>query len=69
MRQLCGMRLSKVRVKTESGAASYFTPMATGYYKTFGEEILRRICSGAVPNDSGEFHETGRQYLFSGLPK
>ena len=25
-------------VKTESGAASYFTPMATGYYKTFGEE-------------------------------
>ena len=25
-------------VKTESGASSYFTPMATGYYKTFGEE-------------------------------
>lgn len=25
-------------VKTENGAASYFTPMATGYYKTFGEE-------------------------------
>ena len=25
-------------VKTESGAASYFTPMATGYYKTVGEE-------------------------------
>ena len=25
-------------VKTESGAASYFMPMATGYYKTFGEE-------------------------------
>ena len=25
-------------VKTESGAASYLTPMATGYYKTFGEE-------------------------------
>ena len=25
-------------VKTDSGAASYFTPMATGYYKTFGEE-------------------------------
>ena len=25
-------------VKTESGAASDFTPMATGYYKTFGEE-------------------------------
>ena len=25
-------------VKTESGAASYFTPMAIGYYKTFGEE-------------------------------
>lgn len=25
-------------VKTESGAVSYFTPMATGYYKTFGEE-------------------------------
>ena len=25
-------------VKTESGAASYFTPMATGFYKTFGEE-------------------------------
>ena len=25
-------------VKTESEAASYFTPMATGYYKTFGEE-------------------------------
>ena len=25
-------------VKTESGAASYFTPMATGYYQTFGEE-------------------------------
>lgn len=25
-------------VKTESGVASYFTPMATGYYKTFGEE-------------------------------
>ena len=25
-------------VKTESGAASYFTPMATGYYTTFGEE-------------------------------
>ena len=25
-------------VKTESGAASYITPMATGYYKTFGEE-------------------------------
>ena len=25
-------------VKTESGAASYFTPRATGYYKTFGEE-------------------------------
>ena len=25
-------------VKTESGASPYFTPMATGYYKTFGEE-------------------------------
>ena len=38
-------------VKTESGAASYFTPMATGYYKTFGEEEPERnmfwCCTGS----------------------
>ena len=38
-------------VKTESGAASYFTPMATGYYKTFGEEEPKKnmfwCCTGS----------------------
>ena len=51
-------------VKTERGAASYFTPMATGYYKTFGEEEPEKNMFWCR-KWHGEFHETGRQYLFS----
>lgn len=36
-------------VKSESGAAAYFIPMATGYFKTFGNEDPAKTCSGAVP--------------------
>ena len=51
-------------VKTESGAASYFTPMATGYYKTFGEEEPEKnmfwCCTGSGMEN---FTKIGRAHV------